>query len=50
MVLASMVSMYQSGAEKLRPIRSGRASRLIGKWRIRLSRPTDLRPIPNMTR
>ena len=31
MVLASMVSMYRSVAEKLKLIRSGRASRLIGQ-------------------
>ena len=48
--LASMVSMSRSGVERLRPIRSGRVNRLIGKWRTRLSRLTDLRPISNMTR
>jgi len=36
-------------AEKLKSIRSGRANRLMGKWRIRRSRPTDLRPILSMT-
>ena len=50
MGLASMISTCLNGAEKLKRIRSGRARRPIGKWRIRPSKPTGLRPTPSTTR
>src|SRR5262245_31956874 len=50
MVLACTVSMYQSGAEKRKPIRSAPVNRPIGKLRIRLSKPTGPKPIVSMTR
>jgi hypothetical protein len=41
-------AVYHKPADKPGLIATSRM--LIGKWRIRLSRPTDLRLIPSMTR